>query len=61
MKGFIDENGKDRPACVTCAHKNELTVSVWCYGCIPLVDLALHKPNHETDFANYKNIEEVNE
>lgn len=54
MKGFIDEQGYDRPPCKTCIHKNGLTVSVYCYNCISNVDIALHKPNYETEFVNYE-------
>lgn len=54
MKGYTDENGKDRPPCGTCKHKNKLTVQAPCDSCIDTVDLALHKPNAETEFANYE-------
>lgn len=54
MKGYIDNEGYDRPACVTCKYKHKLTVEAPCYDCINNVDLALHKPNYETNFANYE-------
>lgn len=54
MKGFIDEKGKDRPACVNCVYKKRETISSPCYSCIDEVDLALQKPNHETEFSNFK-------
>lgn len=54
MKGYIDENGKDRPPCGSCVHKNESTTCCHCYNCIDNTDLALHKPNSETEFVNYK-------
>lgn len=53
MKGFIDENGVDRPACVKCKYRNRPTVFVLCHNCIPIIDLALHKRNYETEFANF--------
>lgn len=53
MKGFIDEMGRDRPACVNCKYRNRPTVFVLCYNCIPQIDLALHKPNYETEFVNF--------
>ena len=53
MKGFIDEKGRDRPACDNCKYRNRPTVFVLCYNCISHVDLALHKPNYETEFANF--------
>lgn len=53
MKGFIDERGNDRPACVNCKYRNKPTTYVLCYNCIPVIDLALHKPNCETEFVNF--------
>lgn len=53
MKGYIDENGKDRSPCGMCKYKDKLTVEAPCYNCIDAVDLALHKPNAETEFANF--------
>lgn len=54
MKGYIDEHGYDRPPCATYKHKKKMTVEAPCYSCIDNVDLALHKPNCETEFANYE-------
>ena len=54
MKGFVNEFGIDVPPCGTCKYKNKMTVESPCYNCIDNVDLALHKPNHETEFANYE-------
>lgn len=54
MKGFIDENGNDKPACVICKHREQDTVARPCYDCISLIDLALHKPNCETEFVCYE-------
>ena len=53
MKGYTDENGFDRPPCKTCKYRNKMTVEAPCYTCIDTMDLALHKPNAETEFANY--------
>lgn len=53
MKGFIDENGVDRPACVKCKYRNRPTVFVLCYNCISITGLALHKPNYEIEFVNF--------
>lgn len=53
MKGFI-QDGKDRSPCESCKYKDKMTVEAPCYGCIDTVDLALHKPNYETEFANYE-------
>lgn len=58
MKGYIDENGKDRPPCRKCKYEHKLTVEAPCYSCIDNVDLALHKPNYETEFANFEPEEE---
>ena len=54
MKGYIDEYGRDVSPCRTCKHKNKMTVEEPCYSCIDICDLALHKPNHETEFASYE-------
>ena len=54
MFGYIDENGHDRPPCSKCKHKNKMTVEAPCYNCIDADDLALHKPNHKTNFVNYE-------
>ena len=53
MKGYIDENGYDRAPCGTCIHKDKTSLQIPCCGCISHIDLALHKPNYETDFVNY--------
>lgn len=53
MKGFINELGVDIPPCGTCKHKDKMVVESPCYNCIDVTDLALHKPNNETEFANY--------
>lgn len=57
MKGYIDEYGYDRSPCGTCKYKNKLTVESPCYNCIDIMDLALHKPNHETEFAYYEEMD----
>ena len=54
MKGYIDEFGYDRPPCAKCKHRDKMTVESPCYSCIDNVDLALHKPNCETEFANFE-------
>ena len=54
MKGHIDEFGYDRPPCAKCKHKDKMNLESPCYSCIDNVDLALHKPNCETEFAKYK-------
>lgn len=54
MKGYVDEKGRDLPPCNTCKYKSKMTIEAPCYSCIDLVDLALHKPNSETEFANYE-------
>lgn len=55
MKGYI-KDGKSYPPCGTCKHKGKMVVEAPCYGCIDTMDLALHKPNHETEFANYEKV-----
>lgn len=59
MKGYTDKDGYDRPPCGTCKHRNKMTVEYPCYSCIGTMDLALHKPNAETEFANYEADEKV--
>ena len=58
MKGslirFPDGLLADIPPCGTCKYKNKMTVESPCYNCISDVDLALHKPNADTEFANYE-------
>lgn len=54
MKGYIDSFGRDCSPCKTCKHYQKMTVESPCYSCIDNVDLALHKPNCETEFANYE-------
>ena len=53
MKGFYD-NGRDIAPCFMCKHKENMTVECPCFSCISFVDLALHKPNYETEFANFE-------
>lgn len=53
MKGFIDERGNDKPACVICKYLNRSKVFPVCRDCISTIDLALHKANFETEFANF--------
>lgn len=54
MKGFVDELGVDRPACVNCKHRGKMTVEVPCYNCISPIDLASCKPNYQTEFAAFE-------
>ena len=61
MKGYIDKNGNDRAPCGSCKHKDKMTISAACYNCISAVDLALHKPNSETEFAAYEESDERRE
>ena len=53
MKGFL-KDGKDYAPCGTCKYRGKMTVEAPCYDCIDTMDLALHKPNYETEFANYE-------
>ena len=53
MKGFL-KDGKDYAHCGTCKYRGKMTVESHCYDCIDTMDLALHKPNYETEFANYE-------
>ena len=57
MKGYIEEfNGRklDRSPCSKCKHEKKMTVEWPCYSCISFEDLALHKPNYETEFVNFE-------
>ncbi len=54
MKGYIDENGYDRPPCKMCKHKDKMTVEAPCYNCVDIMDLTLLKPNAESEFANFE-------
>lgn len=57
MKGFYqrrsDGQMADMPPCGLCLHKNKATYQSPCYDCIDIVDLCLHRPNAETEFANF--------
>lgn len=63
MKGFYqqrpDGQMADMPACCRCKHKNKATYESPCYNCIAVVDLCLHQPNAETEFANFELVAEV--
>lgn len=62
MKGFYqrrsDGQMADKPPCGKCKHKDKATYESPCYNCIDIVDLCLHKPNAETEFANFESAEE---
>ena len=44
----------DCTPCFFCKYRNKMTIESPCYGCIDTVDLALHKENGETEFANFE-------
>lgn len=52
MKGYT-YHGKDCSPCFFFKHRDEFTVENHCYNCIDNVDIALHKPNEETDFVHF--------
>lgn len=54
MKGYVDEKGYDRPPCRMCKHRNKMTIELPCRDCIDIIDLALHKPNYETEFVSFE-------
>lgn len=60
-KGFVDDNGFDRPPCKLCKHHNKMTIEVPCDDCISIEDLRLHKPNSETTFFSFEPIEKGEE
>lgn len=51
MKGY-------RGICKDCQFYEKLVVEAPCYNCISNVDLALHKPIEETEYAYFKPIRE---
>lgn len=59
MKGFIDKNGFDRPPCRLCKYEKQSVTEAPCYNCISTLDLALLKPNSETEFASFTPKEEA--
>lgn len=61
MKGYVDLNGFDRPACISCKYKNKMTVEEPCYSCVSSISLSLHKPNCETEFTHYEKEERKEE
>ena len=58
MKGYSYQMAGGRIAdcapCKFCKHKGKMIVEAPCYNCISTVDLALHKPNAETEFACFE-------
>ena len=56
----IEDRIVDRPPCSRCLHRNKMTVEEPCYSCIDLMDLSLHRPNVETEFASFTPATEVN-
>lgn len=58
MKGFYqrraDGQMPDMAPCGLCKHKNKATYESPCYNRIDVVDLCLHRPNAETEFANFE-------
>lgn len=58
MKGFYQRSADgqmaDMALCGLCKHKNKATYKSPCYNCIDVVDLCLHRPNAETEFANFE-------
>lgn len=60
-KGFVDDDGFDRPPCKLCKHHNKLSTEVPCHNCISIEDLRLHKPNSETIFFSFEPIEKGGE
>ena len=52
MKGY-------KGICKDCKHEKKMTVEVPCYNCISNVDLALHKPLEETEYACFEQKEPV--
>ena len=54
MKGFPG-------ICRQCKYKNKMTVEVPCYNCISNIDLALHKPDEETEYACFEPAKEADE
>lgn len=54
MKGYIDEYERDMSPCKKCKYSHKMTVEAPCYNCISLSDLALHKPNCETEFVYFE-------
>lgn len=55
MKGYYqkrpDNKMADRPPCGFCLHEKEPTAGAYCYNCVATIDLVMHKPNAETEFA----------
>lgn len=53
---FMGKDHVDMSPCFFCKHRDKMTVSAPCYSCIDTLDLALHKPNAETEFSSFKPI-----
>lgn len=54
MKGFIDERGRDRPACDNCKHRNRSFSFAVCRDCISSIERLLYKRNYEVEFVNFE-------
>ncbi len=50
MKGYTSHRGADCIPCFFCKYRGKMTIEHPCSNCIDAVDLALHKPNAETNF-----------
>lgn len=53
---FKGKDHVDMPPCLFCKHRDKMTVSEPCYSCIDNTDIALHKPNAETEYASFEPI-----
>ena len=51
MKGYTSHKGLDCAPCFFCKYRSKECVEAPCYNCIATIDLALHKPNAETNFS----------
>ena len=53
---FKEKKHVDMSPCLFCKNRDKMTVSAPCYNCIDNADIALHKPNVKTEYANFEPI-----
>lgn len=52
MKGYTG-------ICRNCKHDGKMTVDSPCYNCMDELDISFHKPDYNTEYANYEPKKEI--
>lgn len=53
MKGYINEQGKFIPPCITCKYKDYFYFEQPCFECVDIVDIINEIKNEKKNFRNY--------